>query len=67
MVKMKTQTPAPGPEGIDFTAALPSQQDDDDLQVAMRTLRSGKLVKHFREPFNLTGPARLWAGPIRGN
>lgn len=32
-----------GPE-VDFEAALPSRQGDDDLKVAMRTLRSGKPI-----------------------
>ena len=44
MVKMKNQTQPPAAEGIDFEAALPSQQNDDDLKVAMRTLRSGKPI-----------------------
>jgi hypothetical protein len=44
MAKLKNQTQAPEPEGIDFEAAMPSQQNDDDLKVAMRTLRSGRPI-----------------------
>lgn len=44
MAKLKNQTPAPAPEGIDFGAAMPSQQNDDDLKAPMRTLRSGKPI-----------------------
>jgi hypothetical protein len=44
MAKLKTKTKALGLEEIDFEAALPSQQGDDDLKVAMRTLRSGNPI-----------------------
>ena len=50
MGKMKIQTQAPGPEEIDFEAALQptispeAAQDDQDLATAMRTLRNGKLI-----------------------
>jgi hypothetical protein len=43
MARMRNQTQPPAPE-VDFEAALPSQQNDDDLKVAMRTLRSGKPI-----------------------
>ena len=44
MAELKTQTQTQAPEEIDFEAALPSQQDGDDLKAPMRTLRSGKPI-----------------------
>jgi hypothetical protein len=35
MAKLKTKTKAPDSEEIEFKEALPSQQGDDDLKVAV--------------------------------
>jgi hypothetical protein len=53
MAKLKTQTQAPELEGIDFEAAMPSQQNGDDLKAPMRTLRSGNPPPP---------PAKSWRG-----